>query len=167
LSESFLYSSESVAVCEASSVPPTLLVLLLLLLLLCLQVARCFRDEDLRADRQPEFTQLDMELAFTDELGIMTLMEELIATCFREVLGVEVRQAGWQQGLGGSNVSLYLWQQTSHSCERVAAVQSSLLRMCHMTAASSFGKIDVVLRTPGWSAVCQHFQLSSMQFANQ
>jgi len=79
--------------------PPTLLLLLLLLLLLCLQVARCFRDEDLRADRQPEFTQLDMELAFTDELGIMTLMEELIATCFREVLGVEVRQAGWEQGL--------------------------------------------------------------------
>eukprot|EP00775_Hariotina_reticulata_P010539 gene10539-10699_t len=55
------------------------------------QVARCFRDEDLRADRQPEFTQLDMELAFTDEQGIMALMEELIATCFREVLDVEIQ----------------------------------------------------------------------------
>ncbi|KAF6263693.1 aspartyl-tRNA synthetase [Scenedesmus sp. NREL 46B-D3] len=54
------------------------------------QVARCFRDEDLRADRQPEFTQLDMELAFTDADGIMGLMEQLIARCFSEVLGVQV-----------------------------------------------------------------------------
>lgn len=55
------------------------------------QVARCFRDEDLRADRQPEFTQLDMELAFTDRDTIMSLMEGLIATAFSEVLGVQVR----------------------------------------------------------------------------
>ncbi|WIA28678.1 hypothetical protein OEZ86_011214 [Tetradesmus obliquus] len=54
------------------------------------QIARCFRDEDLRADRQPEFTQLDMELAFTDADGIMALMEQLIARCFSEVLGVQV-----------------------------------------------------------------------------
>lgn len=55
------------------------------------QVARCFRDEDLRADRQPEFTQLDMELAWTDADGIMGLMEGLIATAFKEVAGIEVR----------------------------------------------------------------------------
>lgn len=55
------------------------------------QIARCFRDEDLRADRQPEFTQLDMELAFTDADGIMALMEQLIARCFSEVLGVQVQ----------------------------------------------------------------------------
>uniref|UniRef100_A0A383VTJ8 Aminoacyl-transfer RNA synthetases class-II family profile domain-containing protein n=1 Tax=Tetradesmus obliquus TaxID=3088 RepID=A0A383VTJ8_TETOB len=54
------------------------------------QIARCFRDEDLRADRQPEFTQLDMELAFTDADGIMALMEQLIARCFSDVLGVQV-----------------------------------------------------------------------------
>ena len=42
------------------------------------QVARCFRDEDLRADRQPEFTQLDLEVAFMDAQGIQTLMEGLI-----------------------------------------------------------------------------------------
>jgi aspartyl-tRNA synthetase len=59
------------------------------------QIARCFRDEDLRADRQPEFTQLDMELAFTDADGIMGLMEQLIARCFSEVLGVQVGAQGF------------------------------------------------------------------------
>lgn len=64
------------------------------------QIARCFRDEDLRADRQPEFTQLDMELAFTDAEGIMSLMEQLIACCFGEVLGVQVRDGrGRCQGM--------------------------------------------------------------------
>ena len=54
------------------------------------QIARCFRDEDLRADRQPEFTQLDVEVSFMDEDGIMQLMEELIRHCFRTILEVEL-----------------------------------------------------------------------------
>ncbi len=54
------------------------------------QIARCFRDEDLRADRQPEFTQLDVETSFLDENGIMTLMEGMIRKTFAEVLGVEL-----------------------------------------------------------------------------
>ncbi|MFZ1574272.1 MAG: aspartate--tRNA ligase [Chromatiaceae bacterium] len=54
------------------------------------QIARCFRDEDLRADRQPEFTQLDIEVSFMDEDDIMDLTEEMIRRLFREVLGAEL-----------------------------------------------------------------------------
>ncbi|MGI9213322.1 MAG: aspartate--tRNA ligase [Methylococcaceae bacterium] len=54
------------------------------------QVVRCFRDEDLRADRQPEFTQLDIETTFMDEDQITALMEVLIRNLFAEVLGVEL-----------------------------------------------------------------------------
>ncbi|OGI52150.1 MAG: aspartate--tRNA ligase, partial [Candidatus Muproteobacteria bacterium RIFCSPHIGHO2_01_60_12] len=54
------------------------------------QIARCFRDEDLRADRQPEFTQLDIETSFLDENGVMGLMEEMLRTLFKNVLGVDL-----------------------------------------------------------------------------
>lgn len=52
------------------------------------QIVRCFRDEDLRADRQPEFTQLDLEMAFVDEERIITLIEGLLKRVFEDVLGV-------------------------------------------------------------------------------
>jgi aspartyl-tRNA synthetase len=54
------------------------------------QIARCFRDEDLRADRQPEFTQLDIEMSFVDEQQIMSMMEELIRMLFKDAIGVEL-----------------------------------------------------------------------------
>jgi aspartyl-tRNA synthetase len=54
------------------------------------QVVRCFRDEDLRADRQPEFTQVDIEASFIDEDELMNLMEEMIRQLYREVLGEEL-----------------------------------------------------------------------------
>jgi aspartyl-tRNA synthetase len=54
------------------------------------QIVRCFRDEALRADRQPEFTQLDLELSFLTEDDVFTLGEELMAEVFRDVLGVEL-----------------------------------------------------------------------------
>ncbi|WP_295586664.1 aspartate--tRNA ligase [uncultured Lamprocystis sp.] len=54
------------------------------------QVARCFRDEDLRADRQPEFTQLDIEVSFMTEDALMNLMEEMIRRVFKEVLDTEL-----------------------------------------------------------------------------
>ena len=54
------------------------------------QVTRCFRDEDLRADRQPEFTQLDIETAFLEEADIMAIMEDMIRVLFKEVLDVDL-----------------------------------------------------------------------------
>ena len=56
-----------------------------------MQIARCFRDEDLRADRQPEFTQIDMELSFVDVDDVIDVNERLLAYLFKEVLGVEVK----------------------------------------------------------------------------
>lgn len=55
------------------------------------QIVRCFRDEDLRADRQPEFTQIDCEMSFIDREDIITVMEGLIARVFKEAKGVEVQ----------------------------------------------------------------------------
>jgi aspartyl-tRNA synthetase len=54
------------------------------------QITKCFRDEDLRADRQPEFTQVDIETSFLDEGEITALMEEMIRSVFRQTLGVEL-----------------------------------------------------------------------------
>jgi aspartyl-tRNA synthetase len=54
------------------------------------QVTRCFRDEDLRADRQPEFTQLDIETSFLDEEGVMAIMEDMLRSAFKTVLNVDL-----------------------------------------------------------------------------
>lgn len=67
------------------------------------QIAKCFRDEDLRADRQPEFTQIDMELSFVDVDDVIDVNERLIAKLFREVLHVEVPlpipRMTWQEAM--------------------------------------------------------------------
>ena len=68
-----------------------------------IQIARCFRDEDLRADRQPEFTQIDMELSFVDEDDVIDVNERLLAHLFKAVLDVEVplpiQRMTWQEAM--------------------------------------------------------------------
>ncbi|KMP10496.1 aspartyl-tRNA synthetase [Candidatus Nitromaritima sp. SCGC AAA799-C22] len=54
------------------------------------QIVKCFRDEDLRLDRQPEFTQIDMEMSFVDEAQIFSLIEKMIAAIYKETLGIEI-----------------------------------------------------------------------------
>ena len=67
------------------------------------QIARCFRDEDLRADRQPEFTQVDMELSFVDVDDVIDVNERLLARIFKEVLDIEIplpiRRMTWQEAM--------------------------------------------------------------------
>ena len=70
------------------------------------QLAKCFRDEDLRADRQPEFTQIDMELSFVDVDDVIDVNERLLEKLFREILGVEVSlpipRMTWQEAMDRS-----------------------------------------------------------------
>ena len=67
------------------------------------QLARCFRDEDLRADRQPEFTQIDMELAFVDIEDILEVNERLLAKIFKEAIGLDIKlpipRMTWQEAM--------------------------------------------------------------------
>ena len=67
------------------------------------QLAKCFRDEDLRADRQPEFTQIDMELSFVDEEDVMDVNERLLQKLFKEILDVDIQlpiqRITWQEAM--------------------------------------------------------------------
>ena len=67
------------------------------------QLARCFRDEDLRADRQPEFTQIDMELSFVDEDDVMDVNERLLQKLFKEILDIDIKlpiqRMTWQEAM--------------------------------------------------------------------
>ena len=116
------------------------------------QIARCFRDEDLRADRQPEFTQLDMELSFVDEAGVQAVAENLIRSVFNDVLQVELPspfpRMTWKDALQdfGSDKPDLRYPMRLHSVdEHVAHVEFRVFS----GPARAAGQRVAVLRVPG------------------
>lgn len=114
------------------------------------QIVRCFRDEDLRQDRQPEFTQIDIEMSFVNEQILQDMMEGLIQTLWREVLGVEVKlplrrmtfaEAMYKYGVDKPDLRLDL-----ELCEVTDACRATGFRV--FDAAVAGGAIVKCLRIP-------------------
>jgi aspartyl-tRNA synthetase len=104
------------------------------------QVVRCFRDEDLRADRQPEFTQIDCEMSFIDRDDIIKVMEGLIATVFRETKGVEIQlpipRMTYQESISRFGVDNPDLRFGLELCELTATVKNSGFKVFADVAAS-------------------------------
>jgi len=116
------------------------------------QIARCFRDEDLRADRQPEFTQLDIEMAFVEEADVQELAETMIRDVFRETLDVELPQPfprlSWHEAMdryGSDKPDLRIPMELSTVDEHVAHVEFRVFS----GPANDEGSRVAALRVPG------------------
>ena len=99
------------------------------------QIARCFRDEDLRADRQPEFTQIDLEMSYVTEDDVMDMNEKFLARLFKEFKGIDrqlpLQRMTWHEAMerfGSDKPDLRFGfeLQTSPTPLRAAASRSSL-----------------------------------------
>ncbi|MCU0989404.1 MAG: aspartate--tRNA ligase [Xanthomonadales bacterium] len=116
------------------------------------QIARCFRDEDLRADRQPEFTQLDIEMAFVEERDVQDLAEAMIREVFRETLAVELPaplpRLSWREAMeryGSDKPDLRIPLQLVSVDEHVAHVEFKVFA----GPANDAGSRVAALRLPG------------------
>ncbi len=115
------------------------------------QIARCFRDEDLRADRQPEFTQLDIEMAFVEETDVQAMAEGLIRQCFKEVLDVELPafpRMSWHEAMqrfGSDKPDLRIPMELVTVDDLVAGCD---FKVFSGPAGSSSGRV-ALLRVPG------------------
>ena len=96
------------------------------------QIVKCFRDEDLRADRQPEFTQIDIETSFLDELEIRDIMEGLVRAMFKEALGVELPDPFPVMHVRRRDARLRLRQ-----ARPARAAQADRAHRCHAHASTS------------------------------
>jgi len=120
------------------------------------QIVKCFRDEDLRADRQPEFTQIDIELSFCDELQIRGIMENMIRGVFRECLGVDLpdpfpvmRYDDAMRLYGSDKPDLRVPLQFTELTDLMRQVEFKVFR----SAAEMEGGRVVALRVPGGGAL--------------
>lgn len=119
------------------------------------QVTRCFRDEDLRADRQPEFTQLDIETSFLGEHDIMQIMEAMVRTLFQEVAGVSLPpfpEITYEQAMaeyGSDRPDLRNPLRLSEVKDLFAGVEFKVFA----TAAADPGSRIAVLRIPGGASL--------------
>ncbi|HHU07945.1 MAG TPA: aspartate--tRNA ligase [Clostridiaceae bacterium] len=113
------------------------------------QIARCFRDEDLRADRQPEFTQIDLELAFAGQSEIMDINERFISMLFKEVLGRELAlpfpRLTWQQAMSrfGSDKPDLRFGMELHDISDLAADSDFRVFQAALSAGGSVRAITV------------------------
>ncbi|TPX09296.1 uncharacterized protein E0L32_009488 [Thyridium curvatum] len=123
------------------------------------QFARCFRDEDLRADRQPEFTQLDLEMSFATGRDVMRYVESLVKHIYKETSGKFVKKAspeGWYPVHRERQEWLRQQESTSKSTETLdglenypAIPETSFRHMSYQEAMSSYGSDKPDLRIPG------------------
>ena len=116
------------------------------------QIVKCFRDEDLRADRQPEFTQIDIETSFLDEAEIRPLMEGLVHAMFKDVLGVELPEpfpvmthGEAMRNYGSDKPDLRVPLKLTELTDLMKAVEFKVFR----SAADSPGGRVAALRVPG------------------
>ena len=120
------------------------------------QIARCFRDEDLRADRQPEFTQLDIEMAFVEEPDVQALAEDMIRDVFKNTLDVDLPspfpRLGWQDAMeryGSDKPDLRIPMNLVSVDEHVAQVE---FRVFSGPAADEGSRV-AALRVPGGASL--------------
>jgi aspartyl-tRNA synthetase len=115
------------------------------------QIVRCFRDEDLRLDRQPEFTQIDIEMSFVNEQILQDMMEGLISTLWRDVLGVELelplRRMPYAEAMEKYGVDKPDLRCDLTLCEVTEAAKTSGFRVFESVVSS--GGIVKCLRVPG------------------
>ena len=119
------------------------------------QIARCFRDEDLRADRQPEFTQLDVECSFIDAQAVIALNEQLIRTLFAELLDVDLGEfprLSWDEAMQRYGSDAPDLRNPLELVDIVSCVRGCGFKVFAAPAESETGRV-AVLRVPGGASM--------------
>ena len=128
------------------------------------QIARCFRDEDLRADRQPEFTQIDVETSFLEEADIRRIMEGMVRAVFKEVLDVELPDPFPRPRLRRCDATLRVRQARSARAARAGRAhrhRAGRGLQGVQAGGGARGRARGGAAHPGWAAVCSRARRST------